>query len=318
MKAHPPAYPFLFAFAPILGVFADNYFEVPPVDLLRPLIAAASVVLVGYAFSYMLVRNAQKAALLTLLAIIVLFAYGHVRDLVPEDIPRARLYFVVLLAAGIGVYVYVMVLLCETAARLSNVTQTLNWIGVATVAAPLAMAAFFFVTSPEVRNLANKASRPADGKTDTETENSGLPDIYYIVLDGHGREDILKSRYDLDYVPLVDSLRKKGFFVADKSVSNYAWTHLSLAATLNLTYLDEYIERIGMVPATKQGFQFAGKFFKLLIIDSEVRRFLESKGYQIIGNRSGYNVTRAFYSRLFPSPFSLNEFEKVLLDNTAL
>ena len=43
MRAVPPVYPFLFAYGPILGLFADNYFEVPWLDLARPL-AVATVI----------------------------------------------------------------------------------------------------------------------------------------------------------------------------------------------------------------------------------------------------------------------------------
>ena len=46
MKSLPPAYPFLFAFAPIVGLFADNYHEVLPLDLVRPVVAGAAFVLV--------------------------------------------------------------------------------------------------------------------------------------------------------------------------------------------------------------------------------------------------------------------------------
>jgi hypothetical protein len=318
MKALPPAYPFLFAFAPILGVFADNYPVVPPIDLVRSLIVVTCVVLVGYAFSYLLVRDVRKAAALTVLAIIVIFAYGPVRNLISLDILRTRFFFPIWFGIGVGTYLYAMIRLRKMAPRLNNLTPALTWIGIAAVAAPLVVAASVAITSPEIRNPDDDASNPREGKVNAWTVNSEQPDIYYIVLDGHGREDILRSRYGLKNVRLTDSLRELGFYVADKAVSNYSFTHLSLAATLNLTYLDKYIERIGDVPASKEGFQLASKFFTSLIADPEVGRFLRSRGYKLIGNRSGYNVTRAFSSEFFVARFSLNEFERVLVDNTFL
>jgi hypothetical protein len=56
----------LFSFASIFGLFADNYFEVPLADTLRPLIAAAGIVLIVYVFNYLLLRSMQRAAILTL------------------------------------------------------------------------------------------------------------------------------------------------------------------------------------------------------------------------------------------------------------
>jgi hypothetical protein len=49
-----------------------------------------------------------------------------------------------------------------------------------------------------------------------------------------------------------------------------------------------------------------------------VRRFLESRGYRVYGNKSGYNVTRAFYSSDFDFGFSFNEFENVVINSTAI
>jgi hypothetical protein len=66
------------------------------------------------------------------------------------------------------------------------------------------------------------------------------PDIYFIILDAHGRQDVLKSLYHYDDGPFIQHLRDKGFFVADASTSNYCYTQLSISSTLNLRYLDEF------------------------------------------------------------------------------
>ena len=74
MKSLPPAYPFLFAFAPIVGLFADNYHEVLPLDLVRPVVAGAAFVLVTYVFNYLIVRDIRKSAFLTALLVVVVIA----------------------------------------------------------------------------------------------------------------------------------------------------------------------------------------------------------------------------------------------------
>ena len=65
------------------------------------------------------------------------------------------------------------------------------------------------------------------------------PDIYYIVLDGYGRADLLAEEYGYDDSAFVESLRDQGFYVAAKSRANYPWTLSSLASSLNFAYLDE-------------------------------------------------------------------------------
>ena len=66
------------------------------------------------------------------------------------------------------------------------------------------------------------------------------PDIYLIVLDAHGRADVLRDLYGYDESPFLDHLRDKGFYVADRSTSNYCFTELSMGATLNMRYMDEF------------------------------------------------------------------------------
>ncbi|MGE3513254.1 MAG: hypothetical protein AB7N65_30715, partial [Vicinamibacterales bacterium] len=70
-------------------------------------------------------------------------------------------------------------------------------------------------------------------------------DIYYIVLDGLGRPDVLHDVYGLDLEPLVATLRGHGFYVADRARSNYGQTFLSLASTLNMADLDSLATALG-------------------------------------------------------------------------
>ena len=70
-------------------------------------------------------------------------------------------------------------------------------------------------------------------------------DIYYIVLDGFGRPDILQSHYGLDVTNFVAFLTDRGFTVPSQAQSNYSQTFLSLASTLNLSYLDGLAETLG-------------------------------------------------------------------------
>ena len=63
------------------------------------------------------------------------------------------------------------------------------------------------------------------------------PDIYFIVLDGYARADILDEYYGFDNSPFLDGLRARGFQVSDASRSNFYWTFLSVGSSLNLDYV---------------------------------------------------------------------------------
>ncbi len=58
------------------------------------------------------------------------------------------------------------------------------------------------------------------------------PDIYYIVLDGYARADVLDGLYDFDNDDFISALESKGFVVPEQNHSNYPKTALSIASTL--------------------------------------------------------------------------------------
>jgi hypothetical protein len=79
------------------------------------------------------------------------------------------------------------------------------------------------------------------------TSNPPAPDrnIVYIVLDGFGSPKTLREHYGLDISLFVEFLRSKGFHVPEEAHSNYAQTYLSLASTLNMSYLDSVAKEMG-------------------------------------------------------------------------
>ena len=163
MRSLPPSYPFLFAFSPIVGLFADNYHEVLPLDLLRPVVVATAFVLVAYAFNYAIARDIRKSAFLTVLVVAVVVAYGPVRNFVPEEAFRTRDHLLSWLAIGFAGYFSCIRYLRNVQTRLTNLTQALNWIGFAVVAGPLAMAGVLAISSPQVETTLDEGEQRVPG-----------------------------------------------------------------------------------------------------------------------------------------------------------
>lgn len=133
-----------------------------------------------------------------------------------------------------------------------------------------------------------------------------LPDIYYIILDGYGREDILNEIYDLNNADFLNALRDKGFYVADNSRSNYLQTALSLASSLNMDYIQNF--NLGEVKSSNR------EPLKELIASSNIRSILKEYGYTFIGFDSGYSNTSIPNADMYLSPYiKINTFEEVLL-----
>jgi hypothetical protein len=139
-----------------------------------------------------------------------------------------------------------------------------------------------------------------------------LPDIYYIILDGYGRADILANLFDYDNTEFLDYLTAKGFYVAHESRSNYCQTLLSLASSLNLTYLDGLVRQIGVE------YGGAGPVADM-VNNSAVFHFLERHGYELVTFSSGYpgteirNADRYLTPRWYP-----DEFQVTLINMTPI
>jgi hypothetical protein len=64
------------------------------------------------------------------------------------------------------------------------------------------------------------------------------PDVYYIILDGYSRPDILNRDFNFDDSSFISELQQLGFYIASCSQANYTQTSLSMTSSLNLDYLD--------------------------------------------------------------------------------
>jgi hypothetical protein len=109
------------------------------------------------------------------------------------------------------------------------------------------------------------------------------PDIYYIVLDGMGRLDLLREAYGWATGPIIRRLSDLGFYTAESALSNYAQTHLSLAASLNMEYLD--------APARALIGTTVRAPLRSLIESNRVARSLKTRGYQYVLIGGDYALT---------------------------
>ncbi len=134
------------------------------------------------------------------------------------------------------------------------------------------MAAYWHNAEAQVPSTAARAALPVKG---------AFPDVYFIVLDGYARADVLQSELNLDNTPFLNALRSRQFYVADCSVSNYAQTEELFASTLNMTYLDDILSRI-------KAPQLREDYFAPYIKNNQVRQYLEFLGYQTVAFYTGY------------------------------
>ena len=61
-----------------------------------------------------------------------------------------------------------------------------------------------------------------------------LPDIYFVVLDGYARDDVLETDFGFDNTPFLDQLESAGFETSSRATANYSSTHVSIPSMLDM------------------------------------------------------------------------------------
>jgi hypothetical protein len=108
-------------------------------------------------------------------------------------------------------------------------------------------------------------------------DQSGLPDIYVLLLDGYAGAKALERVYGFDNAPFVDALERRGFETASASRSDYLWTHLTLMSMFHR----DYLERVpGVDPLRRPGAPLH-PLVRQLINDNPSFDDLRAKGYAI-------------------------------------
>jgi hypothetical protein len=104
-------------------------------------------------------------------------------------------------------------------------------------------ALLFFLTIPIIKVLSYVSSIPSTFHnsplpqiTAKIKDPNFSPNVYFFILDQHIRGDVSKTLYDADYANFNNQLADRGFYVADKALSNYDFTKASIPSTFNMGY----------------------------------------------------------------------------------
>jgi hypothetical protein len=301
-----PYHPLLLAAFPVLALFAANVEEGVGVgDVLMPLgvVLGSTVVLLGV--SSLAFRSVHRAAVAVSALVVLFFSYGHVWNLVARGARTVRSVVVredVLLATWALLAVLLVVLAARLRDRVGVVTRVLNVVGMFLVVINVASIAFELVVARAAETDARDTvalSSPEDPR-----------DIYYIIMDRYGRADSLREGFGYDNEPFLDFLRDRGFAVAEESAANYPKTAHSLAASLNMTYLDRLTAVAG-----RSSDDWAPVYSMLQTF--RVAESLQAIGYRYVHLGSRWEPTRVDPGADVNETTGLSEFGQVLYDTTA-
>jgi hypothetical protein len=309
MKRLLVLHPFLFALSPILYLYLHNLSQTPISS--RELIAPVAVALVTTAVLTLLLsivlRNRHKAGLIVTLMVVLCFSYGLVFSTNVSEPARYQSRLMVWLLLLFLVATWLIIRIRQ---NLRFPTVILNTLSVAVVVTNLG-AGMPALLNMAARSLTAGTPAHADAIAQRVARRPGTqPDIYYIILDAYGRSDVLKANFSYDNSDFLNYLAQQGFFVVSRGHSNYPATYLSLASSLNFTYLDSVLSQPGAISE--------GDATLIHMIGySRVAEFLKRHGYTVVSFSSGYTGTDLDDADVHLSPrWALSEFQYVLLSTT--
>ncbi len=250
----------------MLFLWAQNRAEVRFGDVIGPLLLVLGTTSVCFAVASLLLRDHRRGAVAASGLAFLALSYGHVRAVLPPAVAAPE----VLLTAWALLGVFVIAAAIRVRAASGDITRALNLVAsvlVVTAVVPLAPR----LLSPGAPGV--PASPSADDGTHRTTP--GGRDIFYIVPDRYPSERNLRELFDHDNSAFTTYLEEQGFQVADDSLSNYNKTAHSLAAALNLDYIDDLAEEMRTSGADQS--DWTPLYDRLH--DHEVGRFLTGNGY---------------------------------------
>lgn len=268
----PPFHPLLLAAYPVLFLYGQNLGELTLGDLPTPLVVILAAAVVALVVGAHVVGDARRAALVVSALAAMFLLFGHLSGLIAPMGVRAGLQQI---GWAVFLVAVAMMALRIGSARLASLTRALNIVTVLLVGFALVT-----IVPGEVQRFGRSTAAAA------AVDGAGGPgrDIYFLVFDRYGSARSLDLIYGIDDRPFLDRLRERGFQVATDSHANYVKTTLSLAATLNLDYLDD------LVAAQDPASDDHGPIHERLA-NHAVGRFLRDRGYRYVHVGSVYGPT---------------------------
>ncbi len=309
-------YPILLGIYPSLYLLAQNLAEIQVADAFRVLFFSILISTAFYLAVFLIIKNRHLSALLSSLVLLLFYSYGHLYFFFKEnlifgfDLSRIR-YLIPLYLLLLVICVWLLVKFKD---RLSTISNGISVFSVIVLAFPVFQIGGYFLKQDQYVDLIPEVMIQ---------NNSSItyPDIYYIVLDGYSRTDVLMDQFGYDNSPFMQSLIDLDFYIAQCSQANYSWTLPSLASTLNMAYLDK--------GSGNTEVSYSDDEMYSLIDNNRVRETLEGLGYSIIAFENGFNWLHWYDADQYLSAvgdeegflrlgLGMNSFELLMLETTAL
>ena len=293
----------LFGTYPLIYLFSENYSDINLPELFLPLVILIAAPIVLLILTQLILKDIIKSSLIVSLFLLIVLYYRDYYLLIIEFLYLSK---ILIAYVSISVFVILLILIIRTKKDLLVYNTFLSVIAVSFYIVPLFYISIntynSFKFSLTDQNIVN------DQKNIQQNGKAVLKrDIYYLIFDQYSREDILKSGYNYDNSGFINFLKDKGFYIADKSYSNYPHTLQSLASSLNMEYIN-YLSK------NEEENNNDPLLLHKLIEDNKVMKYLKSNNYKFIHFGSGVGFTKSnFNADVNYTIYSYTEAEKTII-----
>ena len=205
-------FPFLLAFFPSWILILKNYDEVIFQDILISLAIIAISVIVWIVITK-IIKNENKAALITGVGVGFFFYFGYVQDALDGimifNIPINKTSILLI----ISILIFIISTIYFVKSR-KSFESTIKIANVITITLILVVALQFVIPGAYAEK----------------------PNVYHIILDEYTDNEILLKKFSYDNEKFLEFLNKNGFYMPDKSFSTFSSTPHELNSILNMDY----------------------------------------------------------------------------------
>lgn len=300
-----PIYPFLIGAYSVLTLGAHNISQINIPVIWRPL--AFSLLLTGavLGLSYLLLQDWHRVAVATAIFLLLFFSYGQVHS----QFEKVTILGISPFRHRVLVTFWGILLIASTVWAWRWLKSPASWTpSLNLISALLVLYPSYTIIST---GAAQKIASARIEKPFLIAVTGNTPNIYYIILDGYGRHDLLRDKFDYDNSDFINGLKERGFYIHECSQSNYSYTQVSLPSSLNMAYLDDLSIDLEA--------RFDPSF---LLKHGAVRSFLEEHGYKTAAVPTGYPWTEWTDANVYfmteRDQVGLTDFEALLVQTTML
>ena len=216
---HLIIFPFLLAFFPSWILILKNYDELIFQDILISL-AIVSVSIIIWIVIRKIIKNGNKAALITGVGVVFFFYFGYVQDalkgILVSNIPVNKTS--ILVPISIIIFIILTIYFIKSKNNFESIIKIANVVSITLI---LVVCVQFIIPGASAEK----------------------PNVYHIILDEYTDNEILTKKFGYNNEKFLEFLNNNGFYMHDKLFSTFGSTVKELNVILNM----EYPKKLGWV-----------------------------------------------------------------------